>query len=586
MSSTRLGSISQRCSNSLHSGPSGRKSIRPVLIVCLAAALLVVAAGFASSARAQQASSGVNPGQIEQRFDDRERLRKEAGPEIQKPEAAPAVPMPEEKKFLLAAVTIEGATVYDGAEFVPLYEGLLTRRVTLTQMGDIARQITKRYETDGYVLSKAVVADHEPDVGLVTIRVIEGYVGEVLIEGQVEGREGLLQDIGNKITGERPARLATIERYTLLIEDLPGVTVRPLLEPLDEESGAHKLVIVLSHDTVEGFARADNRGSRSVGPFQLWAGVTLNSALGLYETTRARFITTPQAEELKFFDLSHTETIGSEGTTVTLSGSYSASRPGGTLKPDQVESHGKRLEVQASHPVIRSRELDVYVTSRLGWRNSEEDNRNGKVFNDQITTLRGGAVISFDDPAKGRNWINAEVTRGLDIFGASDSDSPSISRTGANAEFTKITGDISRYQKVAGLIGVLVGATAQKSSGPVLSAEEMGVGGERYGRAFDAAEITGPDGAAARLELQYDGSLGDSLIQQYQFYGFYDIGAVWTSSGRESLTSTGFGVRSQFKYGIFGSIEFAAPLTRPVSNDTLGGMSNDPRVFFVLSGNL
>ena len=120
----------------------------------------------------------------------------------------------------------------------------------------------------------------------------------------------------------------------------------------------------------------------------------------------------------------------------------------------------------------------------------------------------------------------------------------------------------------------------------MFSAEEIGVGGERYGRAFDAAEITGPDGAAARLELQYDGSLGDSLIQQYQFYGFYDIGAVWTSTGRESLTSTGFGVRSQFKYGIFGSVEFAAPLTRPVSNDTLGGMSNDPRVFFVLSGNL
>jgi hemolysin activation/secretion protein len=586
MSSTRLGNIPRHGSRSPILGPLGWKSTRRVLAVCLALPLLLLAAGFATGARAQQASSAVDPGQIEQRFDDRPRIREKAGPEIQRPEA-PVAPLPEaEREFLLTAVTVEGSTVYDGSEFVPLYEHLLTHRVKVADLHTIAKQITARYEKDDYVLSKAVVEGVETDVGLVTIRVIEGYVGEILIEGQVEGREGLLQDFGNKITGERPIRLATIERYTLLIEDLPGVGVRPLLEPQDEQSGAHKLVLVLSHDTIAGFARADNRGSRSVGPVQLWAAVTLNSALGLYETTRARFITTPQAEELKFFDFSHTETVNSEGTTVTLSGSYSASRPGGVLKRNQVESHGKRLEIQAAHPVIRSRELDVYVTGRLGWRNSEEDNRFGKVFNDQITALRAGAVVSFDDPAKGRNWINAEVSRGLDIFGASDSDSPSISRRGANSEFTKITGNISRYQKVADLIGVLVGASGQKSSGAVFSAEEMGVGGERYGRAFDAAEITGPDGAAARVELQYDGSLGDSLIQQYQFYGFYDIGAVWTSRGRESLTSAGFGVRSKFKHGIFGSVEIAAPLTRPVSNDTLGGVSNDPRVFFVLSGNL
>ncbi len=180
--------------------------------------------------------------------------------------------------------------------------------------------------------------------------------------------------------------------------------------------------------------------------------------------------------------------------------------------------------------------------------------------------------------------MSAEVSQGLDILGASGSDSPSLSRPGASPEFTKVTLDYSRYQKVWNNVAVLLTATGQKSSGTVLSAEEIGLGGERFGRAYDPSEITGHDGAAGRVELQYDGSLADSLLSQYQFYGFYDIGAVRTSttSGRRSLSlaSAGFGARGRFQHGLFGYVELAQPLTRSVL--AKGSDGKDPRYFFVL----
>ena len=567
-------------------GLDGHRRLRALLAALSGAPFVLLAAGLWAGALAQQAPGAVSPGQLEDRFDDRTRLRGPTKPEIERPEV-PALPPPvEEKAFLLTGIEIIGSTVYAPTRFVAFYEGLLARQVTLADIETVARKITDLYERDGYVLSQATVPEQDVSLGVVSIRIVEGFIGEVLIEGQVEGSESLLRAYANKITADRPTRLSIMERYVLLIEDLPGVSVRPLLEPVNGNTGEYKLILDLTHDTLQGFVQVDNRGSRSVGPIQLWAGATANSVLGLYETSRVRFITTPQTEELLFFDFAHTQTVGAEGMTVTVAGSYSDSEPGFDLKSRDIDSSGTRLEIQGAYPVVRSRLLDVYVTGRITFRDSEETERSARSFDDSLRVVRLGATVSFDDAAEGRNWVSAEISQGLDILGASGSDSPSLSRPGASPEFTKVTLDYSRYQKVWNNVAVLLTATGQKSSGTVLSAEEIGLGGERFGRAYDPSEITGKDGAAGRIELQYDGSLADSLLSQYQFYGFYDIGAVWADvpAGRQSLASAGFGVRGQFQHGLFGYVELAKPLTRLVAAERAGG--DNPRVFFVLRWDL
>ena len=562
------------------------RRLRALLAGVSGAPFVLLAAGLWAGALAQQAPSAVTPGQIQNRFDDRTRLRGPAEPEIEKRAVPVLPPLVEEKAFLLTGIEIIGSTVYAPSRFVAFYEGLLARQVTLADIEAVAQKITDLYEGDGYVLSQATVPEQDVSLGVVSIRIVEGFIGEVLIEGQVEGSESLLRAYANKITADRPTRLSIMERYVLLIEDLPGVSVRPLLEPVDGNTGEYKLILDLTHDTLQGFVQVDNRGSRSVGPIQLWAGATANSVLGLYETSRVRFVTTPQTEELLFFDFAHTQTVGTEGTTVTVAGSYSDSEPGFDLKSRDIDSAGTRFEIQAAHPVVRSRRLDVYVTGRFTFSDSEETERSARSFDDTLRVVRLGATVSFDDAAEGRNWVSAEISQGLDILGASGSDSPSLSRPGASPEFTKVTLDYSRYQKVWNNVAVLLTATGQKSSGTVLSAEEIGLGGERFGRAYDPSEITGKDGAAGRIELQYDGALADSLLSQYQFYGFYDIGAVWADvpAGRQSLASAGFGVRGQFQHGLFGYVEIAQPLTRLVAAERAGG--DDPRVFFVLRWDL
>ncbi len=343
-------------------------------------------------------------------------------------------------------------------------------------------------------------------------------------------------------------------------------------------------MIFLEHSDVEGFARADNRGSRFVGPLQAWVGAVANSALGLYERTQFRFITTSDPDELKYFELNHTENVGSEGTKVTFTGSESISEPGFTLAPSDVRSEGTRLDLAAIHPLIRSGGTNLFLTGRLTYWKSQLEVGDRNSADDRLRVVAAGVDLSFPDGLRGRNDVAVEASQGLDILDATDAGSPNLSRAGGEADFTKVTLSASRYQPLAPDWAVFTAVKAQKSANKLLVSEQIGLGGEDFGRAYDPSEITGDDGAALRVELQHDRFPGIRAIDRYQLYLYYGIGAVWTrgsGAGRDSLASLGGGVRVVLFGRYSGYLELAAPLTRPVATQEPDG--NDVRAFFALA---
>src|SRR5690606_12442758 len=130
-------------------------------------------------------------------------------------------------------------------------------------------------------------------------------------------------------------------------------------------------------------------------------------------------------------------------------------------------------------------------------------------------------------------------------------------------------------------VNLLFGATGQWSDDPLLSAEEFGVGGMEYGRGFDPSEVIGDDGVAGKVEVQWTEPYQLSLLEDYQLFGFYDAGRVWnddatTNSGKkETLSSTGLGVRADFSEQTSAGFMLAFPLNN--TPQTTG--DRDPRVY-------
>ena len=183
--------------------------------------------------------------------------------------------------------------------------------------------------------------------------------------------------------------------------------------------------------------------------------------------------------------------------------------------------------------------------------------------------------------------VGTGLVAGLPVLDASRSGDKLLSRPRGTGKFLKATFDAARQQHIDGPWSAYLAANGQESSAVLLSSEEIGLGGARFGRAYDPSEVTGSRGVAGSLELRYDDTVrAEGEVVGYQLYGFMDYGAVWTNppaggSDRDTLASTGAGVRLGWRGQFFGETELAFPLTRGVA--TNGGRKDGPRVFFRLT---
>lgn len=551
-------------------------------------ALLLVSAIAASAplggAVAQAVPGSAQPEHLEQRFERPARPRKFLEPEI--PEMAKPL-TPEEAKrtrFTLSGVDFEGVTVYDQAVLASLYEKHLATEISLADIYRVANALTARYRADGYILSRAYVPAQKVGLGIVRIVAIEGFVDRVVVRGEVKGRRGLIESMAGKITESRPLNKRALERYGLLINDLPGVTARTSIRRSERAADGYELVLTFKHEYVNLIAIVDSRGDDSIGPFQFLLGAGFNSLLGLYERTQIRLATVHQTSELRYVGASHDEYLGSEGTKFTIEGSYTASRPGSTLMDNDGDSRIVRGQLSVRHPIIRTRKTSLFASGSFMYRNSVGDEAGVEIHNDRLRVFRGRLNYIVRDGWGGRNRITFTGSKGVDFLDASPSNSTNRSRRDGESDFGKFNLSLARSQSIGAGWSMLATAKGQKSIDALLASEEMTVGGSRFGRAFDPAEISGEDGGALNLEFRYTRTPNGKIAQQYYLYSFFDAGSVWnfdTADGgfkRETLMSIGLGFRIRFAKVVSLYVEGAQAVHRDVRAADSG--LGVPRFFF------
>ncbi len=490
--------------------------------------------------------------------------------------------------FKLTGVTIKGGTVYRPEEFAPFYRDKIGQDVSLAYLFQLANAITTKYRNDGYILAKAILPAQEIATGNVTIQIIEGYVSEVVIRGDEPRTRGKIKMYADKIPAERPLNIATLERYLLLIRDVPGFRVESLLQPADDGAGSAQLILDITYDPASFSFGIDNYGTKYLGPIQTTTRIQTNSMFRPGDGTTMRYIGTDAAIplnrlDLKYFDFSHTELVGSEGTTFTVTGGHAIAYPNSSLKELDAKTQSTTMTAEINHPIIRSRRMNLSTGLQFSFLGSKTFLLGAKIANDNIRALRAKIGLDFIDRFGGMMQTNLEFAQGLKWLGSSSEDSEYLSRLNAKPDFTKANFDIARVQSLGGNFNLYTAAAFQYSNDSLLAAEEFGIGGSLYGRGYDPSEITGDSGMAAKIELQYFRSPQSPLLRDYQLFAFYDIGKVYqngeTVNTEDSLASAGAGVRFNVNERASGTLLFTQPLTRPVAAKE-PNHEHDPRAFF------
>ncbi len=560
---------------------------RAVLGAALTLVLIGIVAVFLPKAQAQTTSGGKRaggPSVLEQRAKPKQTAPRDVEIPLPHKDKAAEPEAAGTADVVLTGVQIYGATVYPEAELAAIYESHLGRVLAVADAKKIVAAITAKYQKDGYILSYATAQPQNMEFGILSIDVAEGFIENVLFKGPQGARKSLLSSFAGKLKAARPLTQDMLERYVMLMDDLPGLGVRPTLRTLDEASGAHELVLQLTQDDFQGYASIDNKSTRSVGRHVAQISANFNSLLGQYERSALVAYTVPDSNrELLFLEGQQEYTLNSEGTLVGLDVWHSVSESGGTSETEDLDSFDTRAAVYLVHPIIRGRESSLFVTGTFEYHDTEESLAGTNSYDDRIRALRLTVRGFMVDQMAGENILVATASQGLDILDASPNGASNLSRTGGKIDFTKIEAYYTRYQALPGPWSAELGLKGQFMSDDALSGEEFRAGGNNFGRAYDPSEISGEYGVAGYLELQRNLAARNGFFLSTQTFAFYDLAAAWNEdpqakTAKVSIASAGLGVRTLLPNDVRMTLEMGKPLTEGVFAE--GRQGNNIRFFF------
>lgn len=557
-----------------------------------ASALIMATAAYA---QVEQQTGIADPSRAGEEF-RQPALPPSAAPDVRVNQAAPAqAPAGAEKvTFTLNGITFSGATAYSDAQLKSVFADSLGQTISLADLYAIANKLTLKYRNDGYILTQVIVPPQEIDGGVAQLQVVEGYVDQITIS-RADPSSPINMDNVRSYAAQinvdgGPLNARALERELLLINDLPGVSARSVLSPSATKTGAADLTIILDHDPVDGLVSLDNYGSRYLGPLQVGSAISLNSLLGQNESITAQAVVAPEDwYELAYGALGYAQPIGPYGTKVHFNANVTDTDPGFDLAQFDVKGRSYLLNVGATHPFIRSRTTNLTGRLNFDWRRVKSENNVEATRRDRLSVVRLGGRYEFIDTLVGpaANTIDLELSKGLNVFGASDEGDANMSRAAGDPQATKLEAEIQRLQRITKSVNLLLSARGQLASNALLSSEEFSVGGINSGRGYDPSEVVGDHGVSARAELQWKDPLtvDQKFVESYQVYGFYDVGRVWNedattaSQKRDSVASAGAGLRFDLPYDVDAGVAVAFPLTREVATKD----DRDPKYYFNLS---
>ena len=474
------------------------------------------------------------------------------------PAAAPSATVP------IRSVSVAGATAFPAGRVDAATAGLAGPATPVARIEEARAGLVTLYRSQGFVLT-TVSATVSP-AGDLRFNVVEGRIAEVKLDGNIGPAGVQVLRFLNHLTEQQPIDNATLERWLLLAQDIPGVSVHAVLQPSDTDPGALTLVAQVQRQAVNGLLTVDNRAFRQTGPEQGLAIVDINSFTQFGEKTELSIYHT-NGNTQNFGQASSEFFVGGSGLKVRLYGGYGKANPSDFLRVLDYQGFTTTFGAAATYPLIRSREQTLNLVLNLDAVETEIREALGpagqveRASRDSLRIGRFGAEYAYEDVLAGDarpavNFASLRISQGIPFLGGTSNGNGTPGRLNERVNFTKFTAELSRTQTLFvpwdGASVALKARVAGQGSKDILPpSEKYFLGGSEINRGFYSGEVTGDNALAWSFELQLNTGL-DLNVFSYpvpitaQFYAFYDRGETWENrlaDPNTRLSSEGIGGR-------------------------------------------
>jgi hemolysin activation/secretion protein len=470
--------------------------------------------------------------------------------------------------LLLKDVVLSGATQPIPAAVAAIYKPLLGQQTTFGAIQQMAADMQKAYRDAGQFLVRIILPPQEIDQAnaVVQLRVIEGQIEQVVFPQPLAGAVAAqMQRYVKSVEAENPINYATIDRFLLLANDLPGMRVSATLAPNQNVPGGSDLSMTTEQVRGSAFINVNNYGSKYVGPNQLSLGASLYDLIAADALSVAVATNPNRSGELAYGNLDYGVVLGSYGTRINASATVADTEPGSSLKAFELQGRSTEYRLSVRQPLLVSTPHRLTLLASLSRLNSRNDIFDEEqLYKDKIAPLMLG--IAYQGVwGRAYNEVTFSATKGLPILGASSSlANPSV--IAATPDFLRfnLASNTTRY--FAAKTSVAFGTQFQYSQNRLVASERISYGGAQFGQAYRYNVMSGDSGTLGSLALRYDLPTQPwlSLLQPEIFYDagtFHLNRAQPDENSKATATSAGIGLNLQLLNHIAARLTLAKPLS-------------------------
>lgn len=467
----------------------------------------------------------------------------------------------------------EGNTLFGDSELGMEIDSFRGRDLVQEDLDHLRYRLTRHYVSRGYINSGATIPDQDLHEGILTIRIVEGRLTEVMVKGN-EGLSTAYLRARILAGNDEPLKFSTIQRQLQVLQGNPNIgrlnaELKPGLQP-----GEALMVVDVEENPPWSYGTdIHNQRSPSVGGEQVELWVENRNLSGYSDLLRARlglFSGSPDDMELAGLDnlyLDYQRPLTGADTTLVLGGStedYSILEEPFVGLGIEGQSWSARAGLR--HPVYRTINDEWWAFATLE-KSHDETTILGRPFSISPGSVDGEldlTVLRLGVEWTRRTLDSALVLRsglswGLDALGATrQPDEPD----GKHLAFS-LDAQYSRRMNKRGDVLVVHGA-CQFANDTLTPPAQFRLGGRYSVRGYRENHLVRDNGVSAGIDYQFPiTGGGEDVGWSLWLVPFVDAGVGWNKGGgpSESLLSVGLGLRANYGSWFRGEIFYGYPLT-------------------------
>lgn len=459
--------------------------------------------------------------------------------------AAPAPAAAEGQRVLVRALRVTGAQVFAEETLIAATGFRPGSELTLAQMRGMAAQIAGIYHRKGYFVAQAYLPAQDIQQGILTIAVVEGRYGQVVLRNQSRVSDALAKNLLRGLQTNDVITSAPLESRLLLLSDLPGVNVQSTLAPGATPGASDLLVELTPGQPVSGSIDADNAGNRYTGAYRLGATINVNEPLGLGDVASLRLMSAGSG--MNYARASYQLQAGKARLGMAYSHlDYELRRE---FKGLNAHGNAQIASLYGSYPLVRSRDANLYVGLAFDAKRFEDRMDSVASVSDKRAKVLTASVYGDSVGGGGVNRYSLALSAGditLQTPASQALDSLSARSAG---RYEKLAFSLARLQNVSPSVSFYAAINGQVASKNLDASEKMQLGGMYAVRAYPEGEAYADQGYVITLEGRWSLPRMSEQVGQWQLIAFVDGGSVYTNknswtadSNRRTLSGAGVGV--------------------------------------------